>query len=48
MTTNDFMNRYNHAQVIQMSGHKNLRVLEKYSNFVDSEILQKNIEKKTN
>jgi hypothetical protein len=46
MITNALMNDYNPAQVMQMSGHKNLRTLQKYLNFANTEILKKNIEKK--
>jgi integrase len=46
MITNAFMSNYNTAQVMQMSGHKNLQTLQKYSNFANREILQKNIERK--
>lgn len=46
MITNALMDGYNAAQVMQMSGHKNLRILEKYSNFANDEILSKNLDKK--
>lgn len=46
MITNALMDGYNAAQVMQMSGHKNLKILEKYSNFANDEILSKNLEKK--
>ncbi len=46
MITNALMNDYNTAQVMQMSGHKNLQTLQKYTNFANKEILKKNIEKK--
>lgn len=32
MITNAFINGYNNAQVMQMSGHKDLKMLKKYSN----------------
>ncbi len=46
MITNALMNDYNTAQVMQMSGHKNLRTLQKYTNFANDEILNKNLEQK--
>ena len=46
MITNGLMNGYNTAQIMQMSGHKNLQTLQKYSNFANKEILQKNIEQR--
>ncbi len=48
MITNALMNDYNAAQVMQMSGHKNLKILQKYSNFANNELLQKNLEQKLN
>jgi integrase len=48
MITNALMNDYNASQVMQMSGHKNLKILQKYSNFTNNEILSRNIEKKLN
>lgn len=46
MITNSLTNGFNTAQVMQMSGHKNLRTLQKYSNFANDEILRKNLEQK--
>ena len=46
MITNAFIEGFNNAQVMQMSGHKDLKMLKKYSNFTNQEILNKNIEKK--
>lgn len=46
MITNAFLAGYSDAQVMQMSGHKDLKMLQKYSNFANDEILKKNLEKK--
>lgn len=46
MITNAFLSGFTDAQVMQMSGHKDLKMLQKYSNFANDEILKKNIEKK--
>ncbi len=46
MITNSMLTDFNTSQVMQMSGHKNLRTLQKYSNFVNDEILNKNLEQK--
>ena len=48
MITNAFLEGYNAAQVMQMSGHKSLKTAEQYSNFANDELLNKNIEKKVN
>jgi hypothetical protein len=46
MITNAFLDRYTDAQIMQMSGHKNLRTLQKYSNFANDELLDKNLDQK--
>jgi integrase len=46
MITNALIDGYSVAQVMQMSGHKNIRTLQKYSNFASDELLQQNIEHK--
>jgi len=46
MITNALIEGYSIAQVMQMSGHKNVRTLQKYSNFASDELLQQNIERK--
>ncbi len=48
MITNAFLEGYNAAQVMQMSGHKSLKTAEQYSNFANDELLNKNLEKKVN
>jgi integrase len=46
MITNAFLDGYTDAQIMQMSGHKNLRTLQKYSNFANDELLNKNLNQK--
>ena len=46
MITNAFLGGYTDAQVMQMSGHKDLKMLLIYSNFANNEILKKNLAKK--
>ncbi len=46
MITNAFLEGYNDAQVMQMSGHRNLRTLQKYTNFANDELLKKNLDQK--
>ena len=46
MITNSFLEGYTDAQIMQMSGHKNLRTLQKYSNFANDELLKKNLDQK--
>ncbi len=46
MITNAFLDGYTDAQIMQMSGHKNLRTLQKYSNFANDELLNKNLDQK--
>jgi integrase len=46
MITNAFLAGYSDAQVMQMSGHKDLKMLQKYSNFANDEILKKNLAQK--
>lgn len=46
MITNAFLAGYSDAQVMQMSGHKDLEMLQKYSNFANDEILKKNLAQK--
>ena len=46
MITNAFLEGYTDAQIMQMSGHKNLRTLQKYSNFANDELLNKNLDQK--
>ncbi len=46
MITNSLVGDFNTAQVMQMSGHKNLRTLQKYSNFANDEILKMNLKQK--
>jgi integrase len=48
MITNTLMEGYNTVQVMQMSGHKNLKTLQKYTNFANNEILEKNLNQKLN
>jgi len=48
MITNAFKDGHNIAQVMQMSGHKNLKTLQRYSNFANNELLQMNLEQKLN
>lgn len=46
MITNAFIAGYSTAQIMQMSGHKNLRTLQGYFNFASEELLKLNIERK--
>lgn len=46
MITNAFPEGYTDAQIMQMSGHKNLRTLQKFSNFANDELLNKNLDQK--
>ena len=46
MITNSFLEGYTDAQIMQMSGHRNLRTLQKYSNFANDELLNKNLDQK--
>lgn len=46
MITNALLEGFSIAQVMQMSGHKNLRTLQKYANFANNELLNKNLEQK--
>ena len=46
MIANAFLDGYTDAQIMQMSGHRNLRTLQKYSNFANDELLNKNLEQK--
>jgi integrase len=46
MITNSFLAGYTDAQVMQMSGHKDLKMLQKYSNFANDELLNQNLKKK--
>lgn len=46
MITNALLKSYSIAQVMQMSGHKNLKTLQKYANFANNELLTQNIEQK--
>jgi integrase len=46
MITNAFLDGYTDAQIMQMSGHKNLRTLQKYSNFANDELLNLNLDQK--
>lgn len=46
MITNAFLEGYTDAQIMQMSGHKNIRTLQKYSNFANDELLKKNLDQK--
>ncbi len=48
MITNAFKDGQNIAQVMQMSGHKNLKTLQKYSNFANNELLTLTMEQKLN
>jgi hypothetical protein len=46
MITNAFLDGYTDAQIMQMSGHRNLKTLQKYSNFANDELLNKNLDQK--
>ena len=48
MITNSFKDGSSIPQVMQMSGHKNLKTLQKYINFANSELLNKNLIQKLN
>ena len=48
MITNALMEGFNAAQTMQMSGHKNLKTLQKYANFANDELLRKNLDQKLN
>ena len=46
MITNALMEGYSIPQVMQMSGHKNIRTLQKYMNFANNELLKMNLKMK--
>ena len=46
MITNAFLEGNSIAQVMQMSGHRSVKSVEKYSNFANDELLNKNLDQK--